>query len=203
MEKSMTSLSFKKPQQSNITILLKTYLSENLGIRDAKIIKSMIEQSVAFNSETVKSPIKNNFGLLQFGKIQKSKHSYTGQSVEELSYNPAIIVTEYDKKGSFVETKICTAPMIFEEPDNYNDECFWLLIQNLSKNKWNKTEKRLDFIEDSVKELQKRDKERKKKAKEYADLKVSEPMKAESYDLREKFFWGAKSFYGVPYIPVE
>jgi hypothetical protein len=202
----MESLSFKKPQQSNLSVLLKNYLSENLGVKDNKIIKSLIQRAEDFNCEIIKSLPKHNFGSLHFNShpaIQKSKHSYTGQSNEELNYLPSIIVTEYDKKGNFVETKICTAPMIFEEPSAYNDECFWLLISNLSKNKWSNTEKRLDFIEDAVKELQSRDKERKRKAKEYATLKENEPLKAESYDLKEKFFWGAKSFYGVPFIPFE
>lgn len=195
---------FRKPQPSTEQFLLKNYIQDTLGITDQKIVKAMIAGTIAFNAEAVKVPIKNNFGSLHFNTtIKKAKSSYTGQNVETLSYNPAIIVTEYDKSGKFVETKLCTAPMIFEEPEAYDDQCYWLLMQNLSKDKWNNTEKRLDFIEDSVKELQKRDKERKKKAKEYADMKLNDSPKAESFDQREKFFWGAKSFYGVPFIPAE
>ena len=197
----MKTLFAKKTAQPFET-LVKNFI-QLLELNDPQIEKSLYNSTIAFNSPEQPQKTIQQFGRMNLLIQKGKKHSYTGMSIDNVKYQPAIFVNEYDKDGNFVEAQLCTAPMIFSEPENYDDNCFWMLIQNLSNERWSKTDKRLEFIDEAVDILQTREKERQKQRDTNKELGL-EVKTNSSYENEEEFYWGkkkAKSFYGLPYIP--
>lgn len=140
-----------------------------------------------------------NFDMLKSG--YGNRPMYRAVRVEQLKWDPAVVVDSYDGDGRFIERCVCTAPELLKAPGKYDKETFRIMLHNLSGERWDDFNKRVQLIIQVAKELDKKCKEEervrketeKKRMEDYAVKTGEEPP---TYNEQKEYFFG-KSFIAL------
>jgi hypothetical protein len=121
--------------------------------------------------------------------------SYRARRNDDLKYNPAVIVSCYDKQGKFENQEVHPAPQVLKSPEKYDEDTFWYLIHNLSAERWSHSKDKIELLSKCIAELKDRDEKREKEMEKMKKLGVESPMevKPNNWELEQRYFFG-KSF---------
>jgi hypothetical protein len=121
---------------------------------------------------------------------------YQAIDKESFEREPAVVVDCFDKDGKFEEQKVCTIPMVLEEPEEYDNRTFWILLEGLSRSWMGDEAKRAELAGRLVEELSDNIEEEKKAQEKLGELKADETRES-NWEKKKRFFFG-KSVLWLP-----
>lgn len=117
---------------------------------------------------------------------------YRAKRNDDLKYNPAVIVSCYDKQGKFENQEVHPAPEILKSPEKYDEDTFWYIIHNLSAERWNHSKEKVELLSKCISELKTREEERVKEMKKIGEVEPTVIVPS-NWELEQRYFFG-KSF---------
>jgi hypothetical protein len=183
------AVSFSKFSEMRMR-LIKSFYHKTFTHLEQPEINELTDQSLSYSyfGETEEPQAATIFkGVKGIGQPR-----YRAKRNDDLKYNPAVIVSCYDKQGKFESMEVHPAPEILKSPEKYDEDTFWFIIHNLSAERWNHSKEKVELLSKCISELKTRDEEREKEMKKIVAVEPTLEVPS-NWELEQRYFFG-KSF---------